>query len=52
VEIINAFHREYNRTADESLVSPSPAGQGGHMIPVEQPELIFQAIAGLVEQDR
>jgi CubicO group peptidase (beta-lactamase class C family) len=25
VEIINAFHREYNRTADESLVSPSPS---------------------------
>jgi CubicO group peptidase (beta-lactamase class C family) len=25
VEITNAFHREYNRTADESLVSPSPS---------------------------
>jgi len=24
VEIINAIHREYNRTADENLVSPSP----------------------------
>jgi hypothetical protein len=24
MEIISAIHREYNRTADESLVSPSP----------------------------
>jgi CubicO group peptidase (beta-lactamase class C family) len=24
MEIVSAFHREYNRTADESLVSPSP----------------------------
>jgi hypothetical protein len=26
--------------------------RGGHMIPVEQPELIVQAIIDLVEQDR
>ena len=25
MEIVNAIHREYNRTADESLVSPSPS---------------------------